>query len=119
MTRRVVITGVGAVTPLGIGSDPLIDRWTAGESGIVDGFGRCLEFEPNSVHDRNHGSGLEFKSRQHRAEFVNRQRIVTVQHHIPTPVARSDNEQLYFEIVGCLPLRENLQYPLSGRSRTR
>jgi 3-oxoacyl-[acyl-carrier-protein] synthase II len=46
MTRRVVITGVGAVTPLGIGSDPLIDRWMAGECGIADGFGRCLDFEP-------------------------------------------------------------------------
>ena len=46
MNRRVVITGVGAVTPLGLGADPLIERWTAGESGIADGLGRCLDFEP-------------------------------------------------------------------------
>jgi len=46
MTRRVVITGVGAVTPLGVGSDALIDRWSAGECGIADGAGRCREFEP-------------------------------------------------------------------------
>ncbi len=46
MNRRVVITGVGAVSPLGVGADALIDRWTAGESGIVGGLGACREFDP-------------------------------------------------------------------------
>ncbi|MGC1164576.1 MAG: beta-ketoacyl synthase N-terminal-like domain-containing protein, partial [Solirubrobacterales bacterium] len=46
MSRRVVITGVGAVTPLGVGSEPLIERWGAGECGIEDGAGRCREFDP-------------------------------------------------------------------------
>jgi 3-oxoacyl-[acyl-carrier-protein] synthase II len=46
MTRRVVITGVGAVSPLGVGADALLDRWIAGECGIVDGEGRCDEFDP-------------------------------------------------------------------------
>jgi 3-oxoacyl-[acyl-carrier-protein] synthase II len=46
MTRTVVITGVGATTPLGVGARTLHERWTAGQSGIEDGFGRCTEFEP-------------------------------------------------------------------------
>ena len=46
MTRRVAITGIGAVTPLGVGAPVLHERWAAGESGIADGFGRCDEFEP-------------------------------------------------------------------------
>ncbi|MDQ2622190.1 MAG: 3-oxoacyl-ACP synthase, partial [Actinomycetota bacterium] len=46
MSKRVVITGTGAVTPLGVGADTLIDRWSAGESGIADGVGACREFDP-------------------------------------------------------------------------
>jgi 3-oxoacyl-[acyl-carrier-protein] synthase II len=46
MTGRVAITGVGAVTPLGIGARPLLERWAAGESGIRDGLAPCRDFDP-------------------------------------------------------------------------
>ena len=39
MKREVVITGVGAVTPLGVGARTLHERWCAGASGIEDGEG--------------------------------------------------------------------------------
>jgi 3-oxoacyl-[acyl-carrier-protein] synthase II len=40
----VVVTGIGAVTPLGIGATALHERWAAGICGIEDGEGRCREF---------------------------------------------------------------------------
>jgi 3-oxoacyl-[acyl-carrier-protein] synthase II len=46
MSRTAAITGVGAVTPLGVGARTLHERWTAGASGIEDGVGACSEFEP-------------------------------------------------------------------------
>ena len=46
MRRRAVITGIGAVTPLGIGAGALHGRWAAGQCGIIDGAGACSEFEP-------------------------------------------------------------------------
>jgi 3-oxoacyl-[acyl-carrier-protein] synthase II len=46
MSREVVITGVGAVTPLGVGARTLHERWSAGVVGITDGKGVATEFEP-------------------------------------------------------------------------
>ena len=46
MRREVVVTGLGAVTPLGIGARTLYDRWRAGASGIADGEGAATEFDP-------------------------------------------------------------------------
>jgi len=46
MTRTAVITGVGAVSPLGVGARTLHERWSAGRSGIEGGYGRASEFEP-------------------------------------------------------------------------
>jgi 3-oxoacyl-[acyl-carrier-protein] synthase II len=44
--REVVVTGVGAVTPLGVGARTLYERWTAGTSGLEDGAGTCAAFDP-------------------------------------------------------------------------
>ena len=46
MKREVVVTGIGAVTPLGVGARTLHERWCAGASGIESGEGAASEFEP-------------------------------------------------------------------------
>jgi 3-oxoacyl-[acyl-carrier-protein] synthase II len=43
--RKVVVTGLGAVTPLGIGATTLHERWAHGEVGIADGRAACREFD--------------------------------------------------------------------------
>jgi 3-oxoacyl-[acyl-carrier-protein] synthase II len=45
----VVITGVGAVTPLGMGARTLFSRWAAGEVGIADGEAACSWFDPGAL----------------------------------------------------------------------
>ncbi len=47
--RKVVITGLGAVTPLGVGAETLYSRWAAGDCGIFDGAGACTDFEPSEL----------------------------------------------------------------------
>ena len=43
--EAVVVTGVGAVTPLGVGARTLHERWCAGACGIEDGEGACADFD--------------------------------------------------------------------------
>jgi 3-oxoacyl-[acyl-carrier-protein] synthase II len=53
MRERVAITGVGAVSPLGVGARTLLDRWCAGATGIVEGRAPCAGFEAElSVKER-------------------------------------------------------------------
>jgi 3-oxoacyl-[acyl-carrier-protein] synthase II len=52
MRRRVVITGIGAVTPLGVGAEALIERWSDSQCGIEDGEGRAHEFRPEDFMTR-------------------------------------------------------------------
>jgi 3-oxoacyl-[acyl-carrier-protein] synthase II len=46
MSGRVLITGVGAVTPLGMGARELHQGWCAGRTGLEDGVGACATFDP-------------------------------------------------------------------------
>src|SRR3954454_21860028 len=42
--RDVVVTGVGAVTPLGVGARTLHERWSAGACGVRGGEAPCADF---------------------------------------------------------------------------
>ncbi|MCW1099211.1 beta-ketoacyl-[acyl-carrier-protein] synthase family protein [Streptomyces sp. RS2] len=57
--HRVVITGTGAVTPLGEGVAALHQRAVKGESGLADGEGRCREFDPHAVLSRKEIHGTD------------------------------------------------------------
>jgi 3-oxoacyl-[acyl-carrier-protein] synthase II len=92
VTRDVVITGLGAVTPLGVGAPTLIERWTAGESGIEDGLGRCRDFDPT-----DHISRREAR----RADRFTQLALVAAQEAIDD--AGWDGEQPYEDTdIGCV-----------------
>ena len=49
MSRDVVITGVGAVSALGVGARTLHERWSAGVVGIEDGMARPRSSNPRTT----------------------------------------------------------------------
>jgi 3-oxoacyl-[acyl-carrier-protein] synthase II len=49
---RVVITGVGAVTPYGVGAERLRRQWPAGRVAIAHGQARCEDFNPAQLLTR-------------------------------------------------------------------
>ncbi|HEY3607369.1 MAG TPA: beta-ketoacyl-[acyl-carrier-protein] synthase family protein [Pseudonocardiaceae bacterium] len=59
MIRRVVVTGIGAVTPLGIGADTLHLAAVRGDSGIVDGVGRCRDFDAAKLLSRREAHRMD------------------------------------------------------------
>ena len=63
--RRVVVTGLGAVSPLGVGAAPLHARWAEGISGIEDGAGRAKEFDA-----ANHLTVKEARRFDRNAQFI-------------------------------------------------
>jgi 3-oxoacyl-[acyl-carrier-protein] synthase II len=46
VSHHIVVTGMGAVTPLGVGARTLHERWVAGETGFEEGEGRATAFDP-------------------------------------------------------------------------
>jgi len=49
---RAAITGVGAVTPLGVGAERLYERWRDGICGLEDGVGKCRDFDASTFMSR-------------------------------------------------------------------
>jgi 3-oxoacyl-[acyl-carrier-protein] synthase II len=52
MPDPVAVTGIGCVTPLGMGAETLHASWLAERCAIESGFGRCRDFAPAEVLTR-------------------------------------------------------------------
>jgi 3-oxoacyl-[acyl-carrier-protein] synthase II len=57
--QAAAITGIGAVTPLGIGADALFQGWSEGVCGIEDGTGTCKQFDAADMLSRKEARRME------------------------------------------------------------
>jgi 3-oxoacyl-[acyl-carrier-protein] synthase II len=53
------ITGVGAVTPLGLSADALFEEWSRGICGLKDGVGVCTHFDGGEMLSRREARRTE------------------------------------------------------------
>ena len=67
MTRRVVVTGLGLVTPLGTGVEKNWEALCAGKSGI----GPITKFDPSPFKSRIAGEVTDFRSE----DFLDKQQM--------------------------------------------
>ncbi|MDT7729674.1 MAG: 3-oxoacyl-[acyl-carrier-protein] synthase [Actinomycetota bacterium] len=59
MRRRVVVTGIGAVTPLGVGAEALHHGAVAGKNGVTGGIGRCADFDASALLSRREARRMD------------------------------------------------------------
>src|SRR5690625_6697119 len=88
MTRRVVVTGYGAVSPLGNSVEVLWDQIKAGKSGIKriesDAFsgintqigGYMTDFDPSLYLDKKERGRYDLRSEEHTSELQSRGHLV-------------------------------------------
>ncbi|MEA2230802.1 MAG: 3-oxoacyl-[acyl-carrier-protein] synthase [Solirubrobacteraceae bacterium] len=89
----VVITGVGAVTPLGVGARELHERWTAGACGIRDGGAPCADF---TVTD--HMTSKEARRADRSTQFA-----IAAGDEAVADAGWADELPYDAELIGCVP----------------
>jgi len=90
--RDVVITGVGAVTPLGVGARTLHERWTAGNSAIRDGEAPCADFDPTE----------HMSAKQARRADRSTQLAITAANEALADAGWADGLPYEAELIGCV-----------------